>query len=57
MGGKRGYGPTHSQSLEKFFAGIDNVLLVALTSLVDPKEIINNLENILCPTVIIESKR
>ena len=27
-----------------------------MTSLVDPKEIINNLENILCPTVIIESK-
>ena len=28
MGGKRGYGPTHSQSLEKFFVGIDNVLVI-----------------------------
>ena len=25
MGGKRGYGPTHSQSLEKFFLGIDTL--------------------------------
>ena len=32
MGGKRGYGPTHSQSLEKFFLGIDNLLVVALLS-------------------------
>jgi 2-oxoisovalerate dehydrogenase E1 component len=25
MGGGRGYGPTHSQTLDKFLAGIDNV--------------------------------
>ena len=25
MGGRRGYGPTHSQSLEKFFLGIPNL--------------------------------
>ena len=24
MGGRRGYGPTHSQSLEKYFLGIPN---------------------------------
>ena len=56
MGGKRGYGPTHSQSLEKFFMGIDNVLVVALSSLVDPNETISALEEINCPVVIIENK-
>ncbi len=29
MGGRRGYGPTHSQSLEKLFLGIPNVVVVA----------------------------
>lgn len=56
MGGKRGYGPTHSQSLEKFFVGIDNVLVIALSSLLDPCEAIDDLEDIMCPAVIIENK-
>lgn len=56
MGGKRGYGPTHSQSLEKFFMGIDNVLVVALSSLLNPNETISALEEVDCPTVIIENK-
>ncbi len=30
MGGRRGYGPTHSQTLDKFLVGIDNVKTVAL---------------------------
>jgi pyruvate/2-oxoglutarate/acetoin dehydrogenase E1 component len=29
MGGRRGYGPTHSQSLEKLLLGIPNICLVA----------------------------
>jgi 2-oxoisovalerate dehydrogenase E1 component len=29
MGGRRGYGPTHSQSLEKLLLGIPNVVVVA----------------------------
>jgi pyruvate/2-oxoglutarate/acetoin dehydrogenase E1 component len=29
MGARRGYGPTHSQSLEKLFLGIPNIVLVA----------------------------
>ncbi|MEJ0048805.1 MAG: thiamine pyrophosphate-dependent enzyme [Rhodospirillales bacterium] len=56
MGGKRGYGPTHSQSLEKFLAGIDNVALIALTSLVDPAPAIAALDRLPGPAVIIESK-
>jgi pyruvate/2-oxoglutarate/acetoin dehydrogenase E1 component len=31
MGGRRGYGPTHSQSLEKLLLGVPNVVVVALS--------------------------
>ena len=48
MGGKRGYGPTHSQSLEKFFVGIDNVMVLALSSLINPKNAIRLLSNLEC---------
>lgn len=56
MGGKRGYGPTHSQSLEKLMVGIDNVAVFALTSLEDPKSTIAALSTILAPAVLIENK-
>jgi len=56
MGGKRGYGPTHSQSLEKHFLGIDNVCVIALSSLIDPDIAINESSGFDCPIVIIESK-
>ncbi len=56
MGGKRGYGPTHSQSLEKFLVGIDNVLTVSLSSLHDPKISIAQLDEFMCPAVVIENK-
>ena len=35
MGGRRGYGPTHSQSLEKFLMGVPNVTMVAASELHD----------------------
>jgi len=35
MGGRRGYGPTHSQSLEKFLVGVPNVTVVT-PSIVHP---------------------
>jgi len=56
MGGKRGYGPTHSQSLEKFIVGIDNVGVLALSSLIDPGFILEGLKKILCPLILIENK-
>jgi 2-oxoisovalerate dehydrogenase E1 component len=56
MGGKRGYGPTHSQSLEKFLVGIDNVCVAALTSLDDPEATIEALDALPGPVVIVESK-
>src|SRR5512136_2157509 len=33
MGGRRGYGPTHSQSLEKMFLGVPGMKVVAPNSL------------------------
>jgi 2-oxoisovalerate dehydrogenase E1 component len=56
MGGKRGYGPTHSQSLEKHFLGIDNVCVLALSSLFDPEIVIAETESIDCPIVLLENK-
>jgi pyruvate/2-oxoglutarate/acetoin dehydrogenase E1 component len=35
MGGRRGYGPTHSQSLEKMFMGIPGLTVVAPNTLGD----------------------
>ena len=37
MGGRRGYGPTHSQSLEKFFLGIPNLSVIALNHRISPR--------------------
>lgn len=56
MGGRRGYGPTHSQSLEKFLLGIDNTAVVATSSLVDPEDLIELVSQLTCPTIIIENK-
>ena len=36
MGGRRGYGPTHSQSLEKIFLGIPGLRVIAPNTLSDP---------------------
>lgn len=38
MGGRRGYGPTHSQSLEKMFLGVPGLKVVAPNTLGDPAE-------------------
>lgn len=40
MGGRRGYGPTHSQSLEKMFLGVPGLIVVAPNSLGDPGELL-----------------
>ncbi|MEM7100818.1 MAG: thiamine pyrophosphate-dependent enzyme [Pseudomonadota bacterium] len=56
MGGKRGYGPTHSQSLEKHFLGIDNLLVLSFTSLEDPREAMQALRDYPGPALIVESK-
>lgn len=40
MGGRRGYGPTHSQSLEKLFLGVPGLRVVAVSSLGDPESLL-----------------
>jgi len=57
MGGGRGYGPTHSQTMDKFLVGIDNVTVVALNSVIDPKKIYQNIyNNEKHPVIVIENK-
>ena len=40
MGGHRGYGPTHSQSLEKLFLGIPGLKVIAPNTLGDPGQLL-----------------
>jgi acetoin:2,6-dichlorophenolindophenol oxidoreductase subunit beta len=42
MGGRRGYGPTHSQTLEKHFLGVPGLRVLAPTSLIDPCELLKD---------------
>lgn len=58
MGGGRGYGPTHSQSLEKIFLGIPGLRIVAPSHFQDPGQLLKKVvlsEN--DPVIFIESKR
>jgi 2-oxoisovalerate dehydrogenase E1 component len=57
MGGHRGYGPTHSQSLEKHFAGMDNVTVLALNTLTPPEALYGAiLEQERHPVLVLENK-
>jgi len=57
MGGRRGYGPTHSQSLEKHFLGLPDTRVLALNSRVDPGAIYDSLfAGIDRPTLVVENK-
>lgn len=57
MGGGRGYGPTHSQTLDKFIVGIDNLSVIAINSFIDPKLIYESIHyNEVHPVLVIENK-
>ena len=57
MGGRRGYGPTHSQSIEKHFLGLPDVRILALHHRHDPGAIYDSLfATIDQPTLVIENK-
>jgi 2-oxoisovalerate dehydrogenase E1 component len=56
MGGGRGYGPTHSQSIEKIFNGLNNIRIVALNTLIDSNLIFKAIENFKHATILIENK-
>jgi pyruvate/2-oxoglutarate/acetoin dehydrogenase E1 component len=42
MGGRRGYGPTHSQSLEKIFLGVPGLKVVAPNTFSDPGRLLES---------------
>lgn len=57
MGGKRGYGPTHSQCLEKHFFGIPDTRVLALHHRYDPALLYDRLfATVDRPTLVIENK-
>ena len=56
MGGNRGYGPTHSQTLDKFLIGIDNTKTIALNYLVNPAEIYEQIHLEKQAVIVIENK-
>jgi len=56
MGGRRGYGPTHSQTLDKFLVGIDNIKTVALNTFIDPSIIFGSVYAEQHPVLLIENK-
>ncbi len=57
MGGRRGYGPTHSQCIEKHFLGITDLSVIALNHRIDPASIYTTLiDTISDPALVIENK-
>lgn len=56
MGGRRGYGPTHSQSLEKLLLGLPDVRLVALSAFHDPQALLATAVADEAPVVLLENK-
>jgi pyruvate/2-oxoglutarate/acetoin dehydrogenase E1 component len=57
MGGRRGYGPTHSQTLEKLFLGMPGLRVVAPTALGDPGELLaQSILSTQDPLVFVENK-
>jgi len=56
MGGRRGYGPTHSQTLDKFLVGIDNITTVAINTLIDPRIVLESVSRQEHPVILIENK-
>jgi len=56
MGAFRGYGPTHSQSIEKHFLGIPGFKVIALNQLIHPALIFNKILKNRQPVLLIENK-
>lgn len=56
MGGRRGYGPTHSQSLEKHFLGVPGLWVAAPHPLLDPGALLRQAIAIDDPVLFVEHK-
>jgi 2-oxoisovalerate dehydrogenase E1 component len=58
MGGGRGYGPTHSQTLDRHFFGVPGLRVLALNHLLDRASFYRPLlSSVSGPTLVIENKR
>src|SRR5437879_8654388 len=56
-GGGRGYGPTHSQSLERLFCGIPGLRVLALSQRHNPRKLLHDaVLSHESPTVFVENK-
>jgi pyruvate/2-oxoglutarate/acetoin dehydrogenase E1 component len=56
MGAGRGYGPTHSQSIEKLFFGVPHLEVFAVNALADPGVALEDAVRSERPTVFVEHK-
>jgi pyruvate/2-oxoglutarate/acetoin dehydrogenase E1 component len=57
MGGRRGYGPTHSQTLEPLFLGVPGLTIVAPSHLLDPGELlVRSAVEVGSPVLFVENK-
>lgn len=57
MGGGRGYGPTHSQTLDRHFVGVPGLRVLAMNSLTRPEQLYRPLMRAgVGPTLVIENK-
>ena len=56
MGGRRGYGPTHSQSLEKLLLGVPNIVVVAASECHDLRGLVVSAVDDERPVFLIENK-
>lgn len=56
-GGGRGYGPTHSQTLEKLFLGVPGLSVAAISTHTDLPALVRGALDRSGPTVVIEHKR
>ena len=56
MGGRRGYGPTHSQSLEKLFLGVPGIKIIAPNTLDNPGNLLKKTIKDNNPVLFIEHK-
>ena len=56
MGGYRGYGATHSQSLEKLYVGLPNIAVISPSVLHEPGDLLVKSMNLGVPVIFVENK-
>ena len=56
MGGHRGYGPTHSQCIEKHFCGVPNLRVIALSPYLPLRPIYRLVKKTKAPMILVENK-